>query len=242
MKNNRISSIFVSLSYIVGVVLGLYLIVIAAWADMESSFYGFSRLADAGLDGFSCPVIMTRDETSAVSLTVSNTTDSPVTPSVKVEISTPFTMDEFNENIELAPGESRKLTWSVGSGNIDLGNFIFAKALVYSAYPLPSQEANCGIFILDLPGSGRLILPLLIFFSLLGMGWGLYRMKKAGTANDWLEKYFGSMVFLALIVILGFALAFVGGWVPAILVLAVALLLIIILVGSLILSERRKRL
>jgi hypothetical protein len=221
--------------------IGLYLIVIAAWADMESSFYGFSRLAEAGLRGFNCPVLMTRDETRTISLKVSNTTDGTIIPSVKTEISTSLVLQEFNENIELAPGESKRLEWSVGPENIDLKHFIFAKALVFSAYPLPSQEANCGIFIVDLPGSGRVILPILVALGLLGMGWGLYGMSKVGASNEWVENHVRPMAFLAVIVVLGIVVSFMGGWVQSILLLAVALLMIIILLGSLLMYERRKR-
>ena len=241
MKHNQSPSILVYLSYVIGVSIGLCLIIIAAWADMESSFYGFSRLAEAGLRGFSCPVLMTRDETRTISLRVSNTTDGSLTPSVKTEISTPFVMQEFNEKVELAPGESKRLVWSVGPENIDLKRFIFAKVLVYSAYPLTSQEANCGIFIVDLPGRGRVILPILVVLGLLAMGWSLYVMRKAGTSNDWVEKHVRPMAFLAVIVVLGIVVSFMGGWVQSILLLAVALLMIIILLGSLLMSERRKQ-
>lgn len=237
--NKRISPILVSLSYVVGVVIGLYLVVVAAWADMESAFYGFSRLADMGLGGFSCPVLMTRDETRSISLKVSNTTDSPISPVIKTEISTPSVVQEFQEGLELAPGESKKLRWSVGPENIDLGNFIFAKALMFSAYPLPNRETTCGIFIVNLPGSGRVILPVLVLLSLLGMGWGLYETKKIGD-NEWLAKHDRPMIFLAIVIALGMVVSFMGGWVPSILLLAVALLMIIILASSLFMSERKK--
>lgn len=241
MKNNRISSLLVFPAFGVGVIVGLYLIVIAAWADMESAFYGFSRLADAGLDGFSCPVMMTREEMGTVSLTVSNKTDSPIRPAVKAEISTSLLTEESLDNIKLAPGESKKLTWSVGPENIDLERFIFAKALVFSAFPLPNREATCGIYIINLPGSGRVILFVLVALSLLGMGWGLYRINKTGALNEWVEKHVRPMAFLAAVVVLGIVVSFRGGWVPSILLLAVALLLIIILLGSFFMSERRKR-
>lgn len=241
MKKNQISSLLVYPAYMVGVIVGLYLIVIATWADMESAFYGFSRLADAGLGGFSCPVLMTRDETSTISLKISNKTDNPISPAIKTEISTSHVPEEFLENIELAPGESKKLEWSVGPENMDLEYFIFAKVLMFSAHPLPNREATCGIFIIDLPGSGKVILPILVALSLLGMGWGLYGMNKAGASNEWVEKHVRPMAFLAIIVILGLVVSFMGGWVPSVLLLAVVLLMIVILLGSLFMSERRKR-
>jgi len=232
---------FVSLSYVVGVIIGLYLVVVSAWADMEAAFYGFSRLADMGLGGFSCPVLMTRDEMSSLSLKISNRTDGVITPVIKTEISTSVVVQEFQKSLELAPGESIKLNWDVGPENIDLGNFIFAKVLMFSAYPFPNRETTCGIFVVDLPGRGWVILSILLVLSLLGMGWGLYEMNKVNNATEWVTRHVRPMAFLALLIVLGFVVSFFGGWVPSILILAVTLLMIVILLGSLFLSERSKK-
>lgn len=240
MKNSRTSTLLVLFSYAVGVVIGLYLIVIATWADMESAFYGFPRLAEAGLGGFNCPVLMTSHDTNKISLKISNPLDQAISPAVKVMISTSTVAEEYLETIELAPGESKKLEWTVGPNNIDLGQFIFAKVLMYSAYPLPSKEDSCGIFIVNLPGSGKVILPILVVISLLGLGWGLYSVIKPGVLNDWFEKHVRPMIFLTLVIALGFVVSFAVGWIPSVLVLAVALLMVFILLGSFILSERRR--
>jgi hypothetical protein len=225
-------------SYIIGLSVGLFLIVAAAWADMESTFYGFGRLASAGLRGLSCPILMTRDETRTISLDVSNTTDSPISPAIKTEISTALVPQEFLESIKLAPRESKRLEWSVGPENIDLERFIFAKVLFFSAYPLPNREATCGIFIVDLPGSGRVLVPILVALSLLGMGWGLYAMRQSADSNGWVAKYFGSMAFLAFMVVLGLVVSFIGDWVPSVLVLAVAVIMLFLLLGSFFTSVR----
>lgn len=238
MKNRTLSFLVVP-SYIVGVIVGLYLIVIAGWADMESAFYGFSRLAEAGLRGFNCPVLMTSGEEGVISLTVSNSTDNRISPSIRTEISTSLSAEEFLENVELAPGEAKRLEWSVGPRNVDLGGFIFAKALFFSAYPLPNRETTCGVYVIDLPISGKVVLPVLVAISLLGMGWGLYGMNKS--FSEWMMKYFRGLVFLAIVVVVGLVVSFVGGWVPSILLLAVSLLLIVILLGTLFLSERKRR-
>jgi hypothetical protein len=56
--------------------------------------------------------------------------------------------------VDLAPRESATLTKKIGAENVDLDRFIFVKALMYAAYPLPDQEATCGVFILPMRGSG----------------------------------------------------------------------------------------
>ncbi len=239
MKNNQPSLLSGFLSYVLGVIIGLSLLGISAWADMESTLYGFNRLANAGLGGFRCPVVMTRQETRTVSLDISNPTDRRISPSVRTDISTPALPEQFTESIALEPGESQRLEWTVGPDNIDLGRFIFAKTLLYSSHPLPSQEATCGIFILDLPGSGQVILPILIALSLLGMSWGLYRLNQLRLASDLLRKHMGPMIFMAFMIFAGLIVSFRGGWVPGVLILVVVIFMIVIMLGSWLMGERQ---
>lgn len=240
MKSKQISSFLIYVPYWIGVLAGLYLTVLAAWADMEAAFYGFSRVAESGLRGFSCPVLMTRGEVRSISLKVSNPLDVTLRPVIRAEISTPLLAEEFLEQLELAPGETKRVEWTVGPENIDLERFIFAKALVYSVYPLSNQEATCGIFIVDLPGSGRAIFALLVLLTFGGLGWGLYAMRQASASNAWIEKHNRPMTFLAVVIGLGVAVSAMGGWVPSILLLAVAVLMIVILLGLFAMRERRR--
>ncbi len=240
-NKNKQAVFFPRLSYFAGLIAGVFLVFIATWADMEATFYGFPRQADPGLTGFACPVLMTRGDSNTLSFSINNQTDSKITPSVKLWVSTPILPEEYNEMAELAPGESKRFTWQVDARNIDLERFIFAKAMMYSSYPLPSQEATCGIFILDLPLSGRVIFPALIAIGLLGMGWGLFRMYKTRGANEWVDKNVPALTFIAVVLAIGFVSSLMGAWIQSILVLAVIALMLFILLSSFMLSERRKQ-
>jgi hypothetical protein len=239
MKNNQPSLLLAFLSYTVGAAMGLFLILVAAWADLESTTYGFPRLAGAGLGGLQCPILMTRGETAAISFGMSNTTDNRISPSVRAHVSTRLLPEEFLETFDLTPGESKRLEWPVDSENIDMGRFIFAKVLLFSSHPIPSREATCGIFILDLPGTGRILLPVLVVLSLLGTGWGLYQINRSGTSNEWLRRHKGSITFLAAMILLGLLSIFIGGWVLSLLILVLALLTILVLLSSLLVSRFR---
>ena len=232
MKYNQLPLLLSFAFYGLGVVAGLFVIFVATWADMESSAYDFPRLANAGLDGLHCPVLMTPDETSTISLDVSNTTEDRISPLIKTQISTRLLPEQFIEDVQLTPGESKRLEWSVDAENIDMGNFIFAKVLLFSAYPLPTREATCGIFVLDLPGTGRMIVPVLVVLSLISLGWSLHRINRLSAYNERQKKHLGSMVFLAITIGLGLVLSFIGGWILSVLVLVLSLLLIIILLGA----------
>lgn len=240
MKNKRVSSFLVYAPYWIGVLAGLYLTVVAAWADLEAAFYGFSRLANSGLRGFSCPVLMTRGEVNSISLKVTNPLDVPLRPVIRVEISTSLLAEEFLETLELAPGETKRLEWAVGPENIDLERFIFAKALVYSVYPLPSQEATCGIFVVDLPGNGTTVLAFLVLLTFGGLGWGVYGMRRMSASDAWEKRHSRPLVFLAVVIGLGVVVSATGGWVPSILLLAVAVLMLVILAGLFVMWEQRE--
>jgi hypothetical protein len=232
---------FPFLSYPIGTALGLFLILTVTWADMEAASYGFSRLASPGLGGFKCPAWMTREERDKIALDVSNPTEGPLRPAIRTQISTPGLQEQFMENVQLSPGESKRLEWEVGPENIDLKSFIFAKTMVSGVYPVPSREATCGIYIVDPPGRGEVIVPVLIGFSLLSMGAGLYGMKKWGHANAWVSKNDRILAFLAFLVALGLVLSLRIGWLPGLLILVLALFVITILLGSLSMSVPGER-
>ena len=239
MKNNQPALLLGALSYTIGLAAGLFLILVAAWADLEATTYGFPRLAGAGLGGLHCPILMTPGEIGSISFETSNPTDNRISPSVRAHISTRLLPEEFLENFELTPGETKKLEWPVDRENIDMERFIFAKVLLFSSHPLPSQEATCGIFILDLPGTGRILLPILVAVSLIGTGWGLYQLNKTRTSNEWLMRHMGSITFLAALMVVGFLFVFLGGWVLSLLVLILAVLTILVLLSSLLLGRSR---
>ena len=220
--------------FTLGVLSGLILTTLSTWADLEASYYGFSRRASSGLSGFSCPILMTANESNVISLKLNNTTGGKISPTILVETSSPVTAFEFTENLELAAGERKTLEWSVGPGNLDLKRFIFAKALVYSAYPLPDSETTCGIFVLKLPGNGVVITWGMIVLSLFGMGIGLYGAYQAQGPKQRGVDVIRQLIFLSLIVLLGLFAAFMGWWILGMSVLVVSVLFVAISVGLII--------
>jgi len=219
--------------YAIGVVAGLTLALLAAWPDYEAASYGFARRADAPLKGLSCPVFLNRDETGSLSLKITNTTDRPLSPSIRTEISAPVTADQFLESTRLAPGDSRKLEWAVGPGNIDLQYFIFASVLVYGTYPIPNREATCGVFIIDLPMRGTALLILMVTLSMTGMGSGLYMLNKSNKKSSPVARTVRLMTILAGEVLLAFIVGSMGWWIPAVLLLVIAILTIVAALNSL---------
>ena len=233
MKNKPSNSSLFFTLFFIGTVSALTLILLATWADLEAAYYGFSRRASARLGGLSCPVLMTMSDRDVISLRLKNTTDGKLSPIVKVDLSSPVTTFEITENVELAAGEQAKLEWQVGPENLDLNRFIFANVLVYSSYPLPDREMTCGIFVLNLPGSGVIYTWLLIGLSLLGMAGGLYGLYQAQGPEQSGVNIARQLRFLFIVILLGLLTVFMGWWIQGILILVVAILFIVISMGIL---------
>lgn len=218
-----------ALLLVMGVLIGLLMSLLAVWADYESTMYGFPNRATTLFQGLSCPIFMGRNESRAVSIKVSNSTMQNLSPSVRSEISTPLVTDAKLEYVKLAPGEQVTLRRSIGPQNIDLGQFIFLYALVYSAYPMPNQENTCGVFVLPINMNGSLILVLGTASSILLMFIGLFFLYKKGLTSGRSR----SLMFMGIVTVITMVFAFIGWWVYAIIMLVTLILLLVISLGSL---------
>ena len=235
MKINQTTSTLGALLFILAVIAGLLLTAISTWGDMEADSYGFARRASARLRGLTCPILLTRHETGVISLHLSNPTDQQLHPSARTEISAAFEPEVFIESIDLAPGESKRLEWTLKPENVVLGNFILANVQVYASYPIPNREKTCGILVMDLPGSGRIIVMALAAFSVIGLGWSLYSMKRSGFAGGRGTNTWNAILFLSVLILIGLILSFLGSWVPSIAILVLSVLISILLLSTIIL-------
>ena len=209
--------------------MGLLLSLPAVWADYESTMYGFPKQATTSFQGLSCPVFIGRNENSVVSIKVSNSTKQNLSPSVRSEISTPLVSDAKIEYVKLAPGEQVTLHRNIGPENIDLGQFIFLHALVYSAYPMPNQENTCGVFVLPVNGNGSFILMIGTSASFLLMAVGLFFLYKNGMVSGRSR----SLMFMAIVTALAMIFGFIGWWIQAIIMLVMLILMLVISLGAL---------
>ena len=231
MQNKNAAPILPILLFAIGVITGLTLSALATWPDFEASSYEFARNTNTPLNGLICPIILNRSETGTVSLTVSNPTERLLTPSVKTQISTSDEPSSLLESLRLAAGESKKLEWKIGPGNIDLHYFIFVKALVYATYPIPNREATCGTFIMDLPVGGTAFLTLMVMLSLTGMGSGLYMLNRINQRPERAEINLRPMYFLAVLILIALIVSFMGWWIQSIVVIVISVLTAVVLLN-----------
>lgn len=172
--------------------------------------------------------MMTASESKNISIKVTNTTDRHLSPNVRIEISTPLTLSESFDYIDLAPGESATLKKPIGAENIDLDKFIFVDVLVYSAYPMANQESMCGVFILPFGTNGAAILTTGTILSLLLIACGVYFLRKLELRKTILTP----LLVIAFLILPALAFSFLGWWLQTILVLVVFILMLGIVIGN----------
>jgi hypothetical protein len=213
--------------FAIGILLSTLLAALLTWANYEAAFYGFQLLPGEHFDGLSCPPLMTRHETGTVRVQISNPSQKPIDPVVRIDVSTREVPDSREEKVVVAPGERRVLEQPVTAQNIDLGFFIFAKAFRYPAYPLSNADATCGIFILDVPLlTGAQLFNLWLGLALVLTPLGLW-MWSSSLRPEGAGRMINAAKALAVIVMANLFLAVQAIWLLAILSLALSLLVFI---------------
>jgi hypothetical protein len=215
-------------SFTVGLLLGLLLIAVPVWADLEASYYGFQPFYAETLPSLHCPVLMERSETGKMWVTVRNKAEREVNQVVLVRLSSPLSIIESKETLTLAPGETRRLTWEINQSNIDLGTFMFAHVATYPVYPVPMREATCGVFVVDFPGlPGNVLFYGLLGLCVLCLGVGLLLWDTSRiSAISQLPQVRMAMSFLVVVLLVGMVSSLAGWWMVGVVALVVVLLAI----------------
>ena len=219
----RFSFPFFSILFYLGILVGFLLTGMATWADMEATSYGFPITGGERLNTLSCPMLMTKNEVGVFSVKVVNTTDKKIASSIRTDIATqvdPVTSYTF---AQLAPGETKQVEEQIGPDNLIFGQFIFARASV-NAYPLPSSENVCGVFIVDLPTNGRTITWTMVGLSLLGVSVGLYGISRSQDSINAKPMDVRLLILLAFLVFAGIISSFLGWWIQGLVVIIVLVL------------------
>jgi hypothetical protein len=231
MDKPKSSSTPFFVAFVLGALLCITVAMLATWADLESAFYGFDRRGSTPIRNLHCPILLNRHETGVVSVKLSNTADHKLSPAARAEFSSPLTPISTLESVELAPGESKTVSWTIGPENIDLERFIFSNIYIYAFYPLPDQESSCGTFVVDLPIPGSVLLWTMVLLGLAGMLGGLFVLNRSGPLSKRLEMALRPLGFLTIVTTLAMTVALAGWWVQAVLLLAVTLITVVVAVN-----------
>lgn len=226
-KNSQRKPLLPVLLTLIGILIGLLLALLAVWGDYESTSYGFMKRAQASFGGLRCPVFMGKEESSIVSIRISNPTDQNLSPGIQIEVSTATEPVSETEFIQVAPGEQITLHKTIGPRNIDLGMFIFVNALVFSTYPIPARETTCGILVLPTTRGVPLLISGTVLSTLfMAVGtFSLYRNKQSARRSR-------SLLFMVIATALAMFFAFTGSWLVAGILIILSILTLFITGGS----------
>jgi len=171
---------------------------------------------------------MMTSEVGTITLTLKNPTDRPVQFAAQADISNPGLAREERTSVLLAPGEKKRVDWTVTSADVDLGFFIFVKPATYPTYPYPYRQSTCGILVLNIPGlTGNLVFSLALVVSVLSL---LSGMSLWIAGNQPLEgrrrDTTAAMAFLAVIALGALLARTMGAWMAGVILLALAVLTI----------------
>lgn len=221
--------------FLVGFALGALIFAGVIWADLEGAMFDTAVRGDKSLRTLRCPILITRNETGTISAAFHNSLDRPIRFSIQARISQGFVtlMREDKTILPVDAGGTERLEWTVTAEDAAYGSVVLVNILQRGHYPLPSRQATCGILVLGLPFlNGRQALTLAVAVSLVLMAlggalWlrGSWPLRKGGDLE--LARGMGA---LALSVVVGMVVGFLGAWLLGLIVVVITVLLIVELV------------
>lgn len=231
-SRNRIFRRLGVILFAFGILLGMALIAVTIWTDLEASFFDsvMGSRGDESLKTLRCPVLMTTSETGRISATFENTADKPIELRLRAHVTDGFVtlMREVNTTLPLEPGEKGKAEFTLSAEDRAYRWLILARVLQFRHYPLPARQAACGVLVLDVPFlTGNQLFALTIALTVLCLGGGIalwsvanWPLRRSALAT---ARTMGALVVSLLI---GFLVSLSGAFLIATLLFAINLLLI----------------
>ena len=214
--------------FFLGVTIGLVLSGIAVWNNLEATNYFFTGVKYSPFNGLRCPLIIARTEKGIVIAVFNNPTNEEDNFFYRAEISgKAFSRRQVRGQIAVAPHQTRTIQITVDANDVDLMFFIFVKINILPNSVHRSQEAVCGVMLVNILGlTGAQISTVALLLSFLGVAIGLGLWQRTGTKADRdLRRVVQTLGFVALLTMF---VASIGWWIVAIALLVLSILLMVI--------------
>ncbi len=223
---NILSIILFCIGVIIGLVFGGSMI----WANFEASMFDPSLMGDEPLD-LHCPLLLTENETGTAYATFTNNATWGVKLIVNATISENYVVMYRREKVilDLAPGESQEVRWTVSGSEKVFGRFVFVKAANNRMMPTPSRVGTCGIVVVNIPfltGTELVILTISLTGLFLAAGMVLWFLKNR-PLNGKRRDVMRSMYWLAAVIGADILCGMFGTWLPGIVAIVISILLIV---------------
>lgn len=216
--------------FLLGVVLGLGLALVAVWGDYEGFSYFNSGAGYPAFNGLACPILMTRSEKSVVTADFKNSTGQGFEPYYEVSISGPGSLRKLEGQLSVPAHTAKSIQWTVDAGDIDLGFFVFVDMQVLPVAGYSTREDTCGIMVLDLTGlTGSQLFGLTLAASLIGMvlGLGLWENNARLNINHYTNRH-RALQAQGIAVLLALLTGLIGLWAAGLIFCVIAILLLMI--------------
>ena len=226
--NTRALRILSSSIFFLGVVAGIALSGIAIWNNLESTSYFFAGVKHAPFNSLQCPLMIAPTEKGIITAVFSNPTNEEDNFYYRAEISGKgFSRRPVEDQIAVSPHQTRTIQLAVDANDVDLMFFIFVKITILPNSVHPSQEAVCGIMVVNLLGlTGAQISTAAVFLSFLGIAIGLGLWQQTSTKADRdIRRIVQTLGFVVLLTMVAAAMSW---WIAAIALLVVTILLMVI--------------
>lgn len=139
--------------YVLSLLLMLAVAAITLWPEMEVLFFDRPLIIEEKLRTLHCPQAITRDENATIAATFTNDDDQTQSFRARARVSylSSRLADEFDRQVELAPGETEVVRWTLDPESAAFGRMILARVHVSRRGPTPPQQQGCGVLVLSLP-------------------------------------------------------------------------------------------
>lgn len=226
--NTRTLRILGRAAFFLGVIIGFVLSIIAIWNNLESTSYYFRGVKFLPFPGLRCPIMIAPTEKGIVTAVFNNPADREDNFFYRAEISGKGSSTRQVEGqIAVPPGETKSIQLTVDVNDVDLMFFILVKMSILPNAIHKSQEAVCGIMLLNILGlTGVQISTIALFLSFSGMALGLGLWQQTNTKSD--PDVPRVVQVLGFVVILVMFAASMGWWTPAIVLSVLTILLMVI--------------
>lgn len=209
--------IWAAVIFAVGVLVGMVMMGASIYADFEATLFDVFLNTASSSRLIDCPILMSSNESGLVTASIKNRSDVPINRLVRVYISRGHLtlMREFEERLEIAPGEVADLEWEVTEKDAAYGHLIFAKVLFLENALNPISRGSCGILVLDLPWGlqGRTVVVILYLISFLAIISSLSIWWRYGRAYTGIRlEATRAMFILGVVILIGLAFAWIGIW------------------------------
>jgi len=213
--------------FFLGASLGLALAVLIIWNQMEAIHYYFNGAKYEPFNGLRCPLMIAPTEKGIATAAFNNPTNRDIKFFYRVEISGTVSARQIEDQIAVAPHQTKSVQLSVDINDVDLGFFIFVKVNILPNSLHRAEQAVCGIMVTNILAlAGNHIPPAALSLSFLGMAIGLALGQQTSTKED--RNTARVTQALGILVLLTLLAAALGWWLAGIALSAVTLLLLLI--------------